>query len=63
MHLLYKHLLGSGYTSWALKVIQKDYMGSPVYDKEAEVYYCYYYSFSHNNDMVDTKGRAYRDTT
>ena len=37
MHLLYKHLLGSVYTSWTLGVIQKEYMGSPVYDKEAEV--------------------------
>ena len=30
-------LLESGFTSWALEVIQKEYTGSPVYDKEAEV--------------------------
>ena len=29
--------LESGFTSWALEVMQKQYMGSPVYDKEAEV--------------------------
>ena len=38
--LLYTYLLESGFTSWALEVIQKDYMhvcmGSPVYDEEAE---------------------------
>ena len=35
-HLLYTHLLESAFTSWALEVIQKEYMGSPVYDEEAE---------------------------
>ena len=39
MYLLYKHLLGSGFTSWALEVIQKEYMGRSVYDKEEEVNY------------------------
>ena len=30
---VYKHLLESGFTSWALVVTQKEYMGSPVYNK------------------------------
>ena len=30
-------LLGSGFTCWELEVIQKEYMGSRVYNKEAEV--------------------------
>ena len=29
--------LESGFTSWVLVVIQKEYMGNPVYNKEAEV--------------------------
>ena len=37
MHLPYKHHLGSHFASWTMEVIQKDYMGNPVYDKEAEV--------------------------
>ena len=37
MHILYKRLLGSGFTSWSLVVIQREYMGSPVYDKEAKI--------------------------
>ena len=29
--------MGSGFTSWVLEVTQKEYTGSAVYDKEAEV--------------------------
>ena len=40
-HLLYTRLLESDFTSWALEVIQKDYMQAwevhAVYDEEAEV--------------------------
>ena len=31
--------MGSSFTSWALEVKQKEYIGSPVYDEEAEVDY------------------------
>ena len=35
--VLYKHLLGSGFTIWPQEVIQKEHIDNPVYNKEAEV--------------------------